>query len=321
MANLTIGHNHSEAGPQSKNRTLVVGGNGFIGRHVVRQFQAANSEIAIMDRAHGPDEFNQLDQVIGSVADTTLFASAVAGCDNVIFLANSSLPGSSNADLASEVEAHVQVTVKAAEICHTLGVKRFIFASSGGTVYGYSSSVPLCEDMATIPRNAYGVSKLSIENYLRIIGMRGEMSTVSLRVSNPYGEGQRALRNQGFVAAALQHAMEGKILPIWGDGSVQRDFIHVSDVARAFLAAGTVPNPPEVVNIGSGQATSLRQILELLEAELGRNIAVRYEPGRSIDVARNILNRTRAVNALDWTPDVSLNEGLARTVNWWKANA
>lgn len=321
MTRSTTEYGRSKAGPLSGTRTLVVGGNGFIGRHVVRQFQATNSEIAIMDMARGPDEFDQLDQVVGSISDATLFASAVAGCDNVIFLANSSLPGSSNVDLASEVDAHVQVTVKAAEICHSLGVKRFIFASSGGTVYGYSSEAPLREDMVTTPRNAYGVSKLAIENYLRIIGMRGEMSTVSLRISNPYGEGQRALRNQGFIAAALQHAMAGKILPIWGDGSVERDFIHVSDVARAFLAACTVKTPPEVVNIGSGQATSLRQILKMLEAELGRNVAVEYEPGRSIDVARNVLDNAKATRDLNWVPQIPLVDGLARTVGWWRKKA
>lgn len=318
MENSTKNIGHDQTGSLGGTRVLVVGGNGFIGHHVVRQLAEAGAEIVIMDIARDLDELNRLDQVIGSITDTTLFASAVAGCDNVVFLANSSLPGAANVDLASEVGAHVQATVKAAEICSSMGVKRFVFASSGGTVYGYSSERPLREDMPTHPRNAYGVSKLAIENYLRILGMRGGMETVSLRISNPYGEGQRAIRNQGFIAAALQHAMEGKTLPIWGDGSVERDFIHVSDVARAFLAASCVENPPEVVNIGSGIAVSLREVLALLEAQLGRNIAVQYEPGRSIDVARNFLDTSLANDRLNWRPSIDLKAGLRRTIGWWK---
>lgn len=303
--------------PHLDQRVLVVGGNGFIGRHVARALLAAGAEVAIMDMAPGPEEFSRLDQVIGSIADATLFASAVSGCDAVVFLANSSLPGSANTDLAAEVQSHVQISVKAAEICQGLGVKRFVFASSGGTVYGYSSDRPLSEDMPTHPRNAYGVSKLAIEHYLRIIGTRGAMETVSLRVSNPYGEGQRALRNQGFIAAAMQHALTGRTLPIWGDGSVERDFLHVSDVARAFVAAVAAEAPPDVVNIGSGQAVSLLQALERIEAVLGTKVPVAFEAGRSIDVARNVLDIGRAAKVLGWQPAVTMDDGLRRTAAWW----
>jgi len=299
-------------------RILVVGGNGFIGRHVVRQLHSAGTRVTIMDVGHAPDAWPGLDQVIGSVQDTGLVASAVTGCDMVIFLANSSLPASANVDLAAEVDAHVKSTVKVAEICYSLKVKRFVFASSGGTVYGYSSDEPLHEDMPTRPRNAYGASKLAIEHYLRILRMRGGMETISLRISNPYGEGQRAVRNQGFIAAAIEHALTGNPLPIWGDGSIQRDFVHVSDVARAFLAACEIDNPPEVVNIGSGKAVSLRQILAILEELLERKIACEYHPGRSIDVSRNFLNIRLAQKRLGWKPFIDLRNGLLRTVEWWR---
>lgn len=299
-------------------RVLVVGGAGFIGRHVVRALLASGAEVAIMDMAPPPEEFARLDRVIGSIADAALFASAVSSCDTVVFLANSSLPGSSNTDLASEVQAHVQVSVKAAEICNAQGVRRFVFASSGGTVYGYSSEAPLREDMGTRPRNAYGVSKLAIEHYLRIINMQHRLETVSLRVSNPYGEGQRALRNQGFIAATMQHAISDKVQPIWGDGTVERDFIHVSDVARAFVAACSVESPPEVCNIGSGEATSLLQVLEQIETALGRPVKVAFEAERIVDVSRNVLDVSRAAETLGWRPEVDLETGLRQTAEWWR---
>ena len=308
----------TDSPPTLGKRILVVGGNGFIGRHVVRHLLAAGAEVVIMDMAPGPEEFARLDQVLGSIADTTLLASAVSGCDMVVFLANSSLPGSANTDLSSEVHSHVMVSVKAAEICSAQGVERFVFASSGGTVYGYSSNTPLGEDMPTKPRNAYGVSKLAIEHYLRIIGMQGGLRTISLRVANPYGEGQRALRNQGFIAAAMQHAMSGRPMEIWGDGSVERDFVHVSDVAQAFVNACTVEDPPEVANVGSGHGTSLLKVLQLAEEALGRPVPIIFQPSRAIDVARNVLDTTRAATSLGWQPSIGLEEGLSLTVDWWQ---
>ena len=302
-------------------RVLVVGGGGFIGQHIVARLRAARAEVIVMDvfsRREGPDD---LEWIVGSAADQALLASAVAGCQTVIFLANSSLPGSANSDLAAEGNAHVGVTVKAAEICEEQGVTRFIFASSGGTVYGHDSDVPLQEDAPTAPRNAYGVSKLSIEHYLRLRGQLRRLDTLSLRISNPYGEGQRAHRAQGFIAAAMQHGMTGETMSIWGDGSVERDFVYVGDVADAFVRACAYPGGQSEINIGAGRSTSLLDILGAVETALARKIPVRFEANRAIDVKKNVLDIGRARTALDWQPQTELGTGLARTAAWWLARS
>jgi len=305
----------------SGRRVMVVGSAGFLGRHILAALADTGAEAVGMDLAPAPAELAHLPWVTGSATDHALFATAAAGCDSVVFLANSSLPGTANFDLAAEIGAHVQMSVKAAEICNDQGVRRFVFASSGGTVYGYGSARPLKETDPTLPRNAYGASKLAIEHYLRLIALMRPMSTVALRVSNPYGEGQRALRNQGFVAAAMEHAFSGRTLPIWGDGTVERDFVHVSDVARAFVAACAAEQAPTTVNVGSGQGCSLLAMLDRISLALGRRVPVAFEPARQIDVRRNVLDVAVARDSLDWAPQVTLDAGLCRTADWWRAQA
>ncbi len=299
-------------------KVLVIGGNGFIGQHVVRLLINFGAEPVIMDARPSTDALNGVETVIGSVGDEALMATLASRCSRVIFLANSSLPGTSNINIASEIRSHVESTIKAAETCEKVGVGRFIFASSGGTVYGDSSKQPLAESCRTVPRNAYGASKLSIENYLRIIRLNKSMSTVSLRISNPYGEGQRALRNQGFIAAAMEALIFSKPMTIWGDGLVERDFIYVGDVARAFVLACMAESPPDVINIGFGQAHSLLNVMKHIENILGVSALIKFEPGRSIDVYKNVLDISLAQKSLGWRPKVSIVDGLSQTAAWWR---
>lgn len=302
---------------------LVVGGGGFIGRHVVRTFEAAGAHVRVLDIAPAPSEAMAHEWIVGSIADPSLVASAVTGCDTVVFLANSSLPGSSQANLSVEVDAHVRVTIQAAEMCNALGVSHFLFASSGGTVYGIEPEADrgLSVDMPTRPRNAYGVSKLAIEHYLRLLGGLRAMRTLSLRISNPYGEGQRALRAQGFVAAAMQHAVAGTRMQIWGDGSVERDFLHIEDVARAFAFGAVTEEAPAVLNVGSGKTVSLNEMLARIETATGRKVDVEYAADRVIDVHRNMLEIQSTSDAIGWRPLVDLDVGLKRTARWWLEGA
>lgn len=296
---------------------LLIGAGGFIGQALAAQLRSTIPVIG-MDVVPAPAHLSGMDWITGSVTDPTLVASAASNARAVIFLANASLPGSSQKHFADEVTAHVAMTVRVAEICQDIGIERFIFASSGGTVYGYDSpETGLPETAPTRPRNGYGVSKLSIEHYLRLIHDSGRMRTLSLRLANPYGEGQRALRAQGIVAAAMQHAMAGTTLPIWGDGTVERDFVYISDVARAFAAALSYEGSVNVMNIGSGQAVSVNQIIDEVRRATGRPLAVDYHSDRKVDVGRNVLSIQCAAEELGWTPQVPLHDGIQRTASWW----
>lgn len=302
----------------AQSNVLVVGGGGFIGGHVVSALRRAGANVRVLDFVPAPSNLDGVDWIAGSISDGTLVASSAIGCDAVIFLANASLPGSSQGDFEREASGHVGTTLRVAEICRDLGVKMFVFASSGGTVYGYNSPPDgIGEEGQTQPLNGYGVSKLSIEHYLRLMSGQGPMRALSLRLSNPYGERQTAHRAQGVVAAAMQHAMAGTTMTIWGDGSVERDFIHVEDVALAFVAALSYSGQYSVFNIGSGRAHSVNSILEAVRRQTGRDLRVSYQPDRPIDVHRNVLNIDRAARELGWSPRIDIESGLERTAKWW----
>lgn len=300
-----------------KGKVLVIGAGGFIGQAVVAALPRSVKPIGL-DLMPAPQHMAGIDWLTGSIADLSLIASVAAGCQAVVFLANASLPGSSQASMTREASSHVEATLAVAEACRDVGVGLFLFASSGGTVYGYDAPEGgLREDAACWPLSGYGVSKLSIEHYLRLIGRLGKMRTLSLRLANPYGEGQRALRAQGVVAAAMQHATTGTVMPIWGDGSVERDFLHISDVARAFVLALDYEGEAPAINIGSGRSVPISEIVARTREATGRPLEVAYEPERSIDVHRNALSIELARRDLGWAPETGLEEGLRRTAQWW----
>lgn len=299
-------------------RILVIGGGGFIGRHVVSALSTAGAEVCVLDFVSPHAGLGGVEWVIGSISDGTLVASVSAGCDGVIFLANASLPGSSQGSFEREAVDHVGATIRVAEICQDVGVDTFLFASSGGTVYGYNSPVGgIEEDVQTKPLNGYGVSKLAIEHYLRLIGSRGNMRCLSLRISNPYGEGQRALRAQGVVAAAMQHAVNKTKMVIWGDGTIERDFIHVEDVATAFVAGLSYSGNLTSFNIGTGVSKTINEIIEATRTHTGFDLRVEYQKNRSIDVVRNVLCIKRANQELNWKPSIEFDHGIERTAAWW----
>lgn len=304
-------------------RVLVIGAAGFIGQHTVRALLSRELPVMAMDINTLPsgsfEDETHLCWASGPADDRFALAAALKSCSRVIYLVSGSLPATANSHLAHEVQHHVAEALGVAEFCEAHGVQSFIFASSGGTVYGVDSDHPIPETAANIPRNAYGVSKLAIEHYLRLIGTMRSMRTLSLRISNPYGVGQVARRAQGFVAAAMHSAWSGETLPIWGDGSVVRDYIFVRDVADAMVKALDYTGGSHVINIGSGRGYSQMDILRGIEEVSGRKIPVEFNPSRSIDVKSNVLCVDRASEELNWQPNVDLLDGLETTWAWWQS--
>lgn len=304
-------------------KCLVLGGGGFIGSHVVDALLAARHSVRVFElpsvlgyRPFAPGD--AIEWVTGDYRTGSTIDDAVQGCDVIIHLACSTLPKSSNDDPIIDIESNVTGTLKLLRSAGAAKVRKIVFISSGGTVYGVPRIVPIPESHPTEPRVSYGISKLAIEKYLAIFQVQHGLEYVVLRVANPYGERQRADTEQGAIAVFLDRALRRQPIEIWGDGSVVRDFLHISDVVRAFLLALDYSHEPRVFNIGSGSGYSLNQLLDTIAELLGHAVERRYLPARDFDVAQNVLDITRARDLLDWEPRVSLMHGLSQTLEWMR---
>ncbi len=305
-------------------KCAILGGGGFIGSAIADRLLQCGHAVRIFDRPRiepyrqfGPDE--RMEWVSGDFSSDHDVRSAIRDVDVVLHLVSTTLPKNSNEDPVYDVQTNLIGTLRLLDAMVDHGIRRIIFISSGGTVYGTPQYLPMDEVHPTDPLVSYGITKLAIEKYLRLFERMHGIRAITLRVSNPYGERQRIETAQGAVGVFLHRALCAKPVEIWGDGSVTRDYIHVQDVAEAFARALEYAGPEHVFNIGSGSGTSLNELLGMLEHALGKPVERNYLPGRPFDVPASVLNNELALRELGWAPSISLQEGILRTVNWMKA--
>jgi len=302
-------------------KCLVLGGGGFIGSHVVDGLLDGGHAVRVFERPRVPPyrsftPSESVEWVEGDFQSASMVEEALQGCEVIIHLVSTTLPKNSNDDPVFDVESNVVGTLRMLHAAAAAGVRKVVFISSGGTVYGMPQIDPIPESHPTEPRVSYGIAKLAIEKYLALFHSLHGLEYVVLRVANPYGERQRVEAAQGAVAVFLDRALRGEPIEIWGDGTVVRDFLHISDVARAFLRAIDFSGEPRVFNIGSGTGCSLNELVATIERLLGRPVERRYLPGRGFDVPRNVLDISRSRDVLGWVPRMSLEDGLRVTVAW-----
>ena len=301
-------------------QAVVIGASGFIGSHLVDGLLEVGHLVrAVVRDGHGPGliskqalEASGLTLYTADMAEVEPLCQALAGADVVFHLANGSLPQSSNRDPARDVQINLLGGLNVLEAARQVGAGRLVLLSSGGTVYGVPKQVPIPEDHVTNPICSYGITKLALEKYVALYEQLHGLKGLVLRVANPYGERQRLDSAQGVVPAFMARALRNEPLEIWGDGSTVRDFLYISDVVRALLAVANYEGSERVFNIGSGEGTSLDELVRLLEEELGYSLAVRYKPSRGFDVPTNVLSIDATRRCLGWSPSVSVSDGLHR---------
>jgi UDP-glucose 4-epimerase len=189
-----------------------------------------------------------------------------------------------------------------------------VFASSGGTIYGQPQYLPIDEAHPTDPISPYGIVKLSMEKYLGYFGDRYGFRYTILRISNPYGGRHHRRNDQGVIDVFAKKIAHGEELVIWGNGSIVRDYVHILDVCRSFLCAILYTGTSTVFNIGAGEGRSILDIIDALSVHLAQPPKLRFEEGRSYDIAKNVLDISHARSELGWQPVSDFGAGLAETL-------
>jgi len=299
-------------------RVLVIGGNGFIGSHLVDRLCGHGFEVTVLDlHARRYDTMpTAVTHVVGDLSDPSVVQQALPGIDVVFHLAWSTIHESSNVDPVADAQANLIPSIQLLAACCRAGVGRVVYASSGGTVYGIPSDLPLTETSQQQPITAYGVSKLAVEKYLEMYRQLYGLDYVVLRPSVPYGPRQSPLARQGAIAVFLHRVARGLPVSIWGDGNTTRDFFYVSDLVEALMASMMTRSAHRVFNIGGGEEISLLELVRLVEQNVRRSARLEFVAARPFDVPRLLLDIRRAQSELNWRPTVPLALGVQKTWDW-----
>lgn len=301
-------------------RVLITGGNGFIGSHLVDRAVAEGWQVCVYDevdeRFRGKQQGVQY--VYGDLLNHGVPQEALRDVDVVFHLVCTTIHQTSNADPIFDLQSNLVPTVRLLQQCVEAGVNRFVFVSSGGTVYGIPQKLPVSESHPTHPICSYGIHKLAIEKYLGMFFHLYGLEYLALRPSNPYGERQDFRQDQGAVTVFLGNIARREPITIWGDGRIVRDYFYVGDLTDACIAAATTNVERPILNVGSGVGLSLNQLVSEIEAVLGVEAEVNRNSAaaRPFDVPTLILDISEAKRTLSWEPAVSLNEGILRTWEW-----
>ena len=252
--------------------------------------------------------------------ENTQFDELLTKQDVVYHLVSTTVPSTSNQQIPQELMANVIVTSKLLEACVRCNVKKIIFMSSGGTVYGKGIKCPLKEDLPTNPISSYGVQKVTIEKLLYLYQYMYGLDYRIIRLANPYGPYQRPNGILGAVTTFVYSALEGEPVFVYGDGSVIRDYIYIDDAINGIIKISNGENENRTFNLGCGYGTSLKQVIALIEKSLDIKVNVVYKKERKVDVPVNYLDISRYENAYGKLNPVSLSEGIIKTADFMRNN-
>lgn len=305
-------------------RCLVVGGNGFIGSHLSERLLREGYEVAVLDRfKSGVNNLweisGQIEIFRGSYLDQELLRTAMEGMDYVFHYASSTTPATSIADPVYEIESNLLGSVRLLQIARDEGVKKVIFPSSGGTIYGEPKRLPVREEDCALPSNPYAISKWAVERYLHHFHELYGLDYLILRYSNPYGERQSPYGMQGVIPIFLNRIKHNQRPVIYGDGSMVRDYIYITDIIDATSILFERVIKDKVFNVGSGIGVSLNEIIKTMYSILGEEIRPIYEINSSRTYVTSIvLDIAKIETKTGWKPSTSIEEGIRKTWIWIK---
>lgn len=311
------------------NKIVVLGSNGFIGRKLTRSLaeDPANKIVAFdgfKEYKQGQVEpFSDLSNVEiypGDFLNTEDLAGALHLADYVFHLISTTTPASSDKDPLIDIDTNIKGSVELFNICLKNKVKKIIFPSSGGTVYGDSATGFNKEDDLTKPYSPYGIGKLAIEYYLGYFKRTHGLDYIVYRLSNPYGPGQNIYGKQGVIPIFLNKILNNEELTIYGDGEMVRDYIYIDDAVKMIGKTFQSDTQYHTYNIGSGKGESVNQIIDILRETTGRSIKITHAQTPLSYVEKSVLNTERFIDEFGISPETTLESGIKKTWDYIKQN-
>ena len=303
-------------------RILVTGGAGFIGSHVADRLLADGHTVDVVDNLSTGrrERVNAAARLFVCDLRSARLDGAFAAArpEAIVHLAAQAAVPRSVADPRFDASVNVLGTLAVLDAARRVAVRRVVYISTGGAVYGDTDVLPTPEDHPTRPASPYGVSKLAGERYLECwAGLTGT-PTLTLRLANIYGPRQDPQGEAGVVAIFTARLLDGAECVVNGDGEQTRDYVYVEDVADAAARALANPDATGVVNIGTGVATSVNDLYRRLARQVGVTRPARHAPARPGEQRKSLLDAARAKALLGWTATTPLDAGLAKTVAYFR---
>lgn len=303
---------------------LILGAAGFIGTNLtIKLAKNKEDKITLVDKNKdyfsGLEKFHFLNVGIReSSFDENMDFNILRGQDVVYHLVSTNVPTTSNQHISQDIQSNVVFSSNLFDACVRNGVKKVVFISSGGTVYGKESVCPIPEDAPTNPISSYGIQKITIEKLLYLYNYMYGLDYRIIRLANPYGPYQRPDGILGAVTTFTYKALKGDEITVYGDGSVVRDFIYIDDAIRAIENIVNSENKYHTFNVGCGYGTSIKQVIEAVHTALGVEMNIVYKEGRDVDVPVNYLDISRYEKYYGKLNPISLNEGIIKTAEFMR---
>lgn len=309
-------------------RVLVTGGAGFIGSHIVEAYLAAGWDVTALDdlsRGKASQVPAGVPLIVADIRSDLARSTAATGGFEVLNHHAAQIDVRYSVERPSaDADVNIAGFVNMLEGAGAGGVKRVVFASSGGVVYGNPDVIPTPETAPKGPVSPYGVSKLAGEHYLRALGALNGFEGVALRYANVCGPRQDPKSEAGVVSIFVSRLLAGQPLSIFGDGEQTRDYVSVKDVARANVLASSAALPADAdhdaraFNIATGVERTVLELAEAAGRVTGRKPELRMEAARPGEILRSALDVTKAAGVLGWRPEVSFDAGLAMLMDWFR---
>lgn len=306
-----------------KENILILGADGFIGSSLVKSLQKDKKyKILAFDLfkdgvSKNIDFFDKnLIMVQGNFLNKEDLKNALEGIDYVFHFISLTTPGSSMNDPLIDVNTNIVGTINLLEECVKAKIKKVIFASSGGAIYGNQNGGIYDEESITNPISPYAISKLTIEKYLEYYRINKGLDYLILRYANPYGPGQNVVGSQGIIPIFLNLIKNNKTITIFGDGGNIRDYIYIDDLINITKILFSKKTKSNIYNIGSGRGESINEVISIIKKVTDKDILIENKPSRSVDVEKIVLNTKRSLDETNYLSRTSLQKGIQKTWVW-----